>query len=251
MCILALAWQQHPQWPLLLIANRDEAYQRPSRPAAPWIDQPDLIGGQDLRSGGAWLLTTTQGRWAVITNYRDGRHTPPPNPPSRGHLVSAACTLPLPVFAQQLEDQAKQYAPFNLLWGDLDQAWYFGPQSTRPLALKPGTHLLSNALLNTPWPKTQRLATQFKHWLDEKTHSPQSLFATLADRTQAAAQDCPDTGIGLDLELKLSPIFIQLPSYGTRCSTLLWGNPQQMNLWERTFSADGNLAAEHAYSWPL
>lgn len=253
MCLLALTWQQLSAYPLLLAANRDEFHQRPTQAADFWTDQPDRAGGRDQEAGGSWLLATRQGRWAALTNVREGGRQPPVNARTRGDLVIQATEQ---AFSQLLEDlprEQERYAGYNLLWGDAQQAWYFSNRTgKRPQLLKPGTYLLSNAALDTPWPKTEKLRRSVKVWMQQQNPQPQELFAKLADENPASDQELPATGVGLDWERFLSPIFIRGENYGTRASTLLWLEPnKRMTLWERSFNAHADLLKEQKLHWSL
>ena len=253
MCLLALCWQQHPEFPLLLVANRDEVHQRATLGAHIWPTRPQLIGGQDLVAGGSWLLTNQEGRWATLTNIREPHHPQPTHPLSRGQLVVQAMSSDPAAFAEQLPQNRHLYAGFNLLWGDQHQAWYFNNrQALEPQLLEPGVHLLSNAFLNTPWPKTQRLQARVYNWLASKATTTDALFNALADTTQAPDQDLPNTGVSLEWERFLSSIFIRGATYGTRSSSLVWQTRQgEMSLWERSFNPEGQVNAEQKLQWTL
>lgn len=251
MCLLALSWRQHPHYPLLLAGNRDEFHARPTRTADYWPEHPQLIGGKDLQAGGGWLLASREGRWAALTNVRDGRAAPPPGNHSRGELVLKAAAQPIQQTLDWLQGNRQHYAGFNLLWGDSDQAWYCSNQDSQPARqLQPGLYLLSNAALNTCWPKTRRLQQAMQAWLAADRCHPDTLFATLLDQTPAADGALPDTHVGLALERLLSPVFIAGTDYGTRASTLLWQD--HTNRWffhERSYSANRTFAGEHRIDW--
>lgn len=251
MCLLALSWQQHRNYPMLLAANRDEFHARPTQPAGYWSDYPDLIGGRDLQAGGSWMLASRNGQWAALTNVRDGRRIGESGQASRGELVLRAMQQPPEVTAQWLQKVGQNYAGFNLLWGDAKQAWFFNNHLNQPAQqLMPGLYLLSNASLNTDWPKTRRLKQAMQHLLQQQSCHPQQLFVTLSDSTLAADPDLPNTHIGLEKERFLSPIFIRGEDYGTRASTLLWQQAdQQWFLHERSHSTSQNHSNEQVFSW--
>jgi uncharacterized protein with NRDE domain len=240
MCLILLAHAVHPAYRLVLAANRDEFFDRPTAPAAAWEDAPEIVGGRDLRAGGTWLGVTRVGRWAAITNHRDlSRHSPEAR--SRGELVAAflrghespaACAAGL---ASRMHD----YNGFNLLLGDGDAAWWISnraPDRAGPLA--PGIHGISNALLDTPWPKVSRGKRELEALLDPvMSPSPDELLHLLLDRTFAADHELPDTGVGPELERELSASFILTPGYGTRASTaLLIHLDGAVDLVERTYT---------------
>ncbi len=221
MCILALAWQVIPDRPLILIGNRDEFFHRDAAALAEWPDSP-IIAGRDLQSGGAWLGITRSGRWAVITNYREGK-APASDAPTRGALVADYLTgRTSPLAYLQAIDQ-ERYAGFNLIVGTLHEAAILGNRGTPAQLLAPGIHTLSNALLDTPWPKTRRLSTCFST-LDlagDDAVLVQSGLALLGDATPAPDDELPETGISPEMEKMLSSIRIDSPVYGTRVSSVL------------------------------
>lgn len=222
MCLIAFAWQVHPRWRLLLVANRDEFHARSSAPLARWADRP-ILGGRDLLGGGTWLGVTPGGRCAAVTNVRDPRD--PQQGLSRGLLVSHALTAEVDAAAQarQLLTQAAAYRPFNLLSFDTDAGFYLGNRpAVRMQAIGAGVHGLSNADFNAPWPKTRQLIARLDAWLKagaEEDFAP--LFAALADETPAPDAQLPDTGVGLAAERRLSPAFVRGKRYGTRASTVV------------------------------
>jgi len=250
MCLLALSWKQNQRYPFLIAANRDEAFKRPTRPACFWPEQPNILGGKDLEAGGSWLLVNKQGRWATLTNFRDGRNLAA-GTISRGELVLQALEQPLESFPQWLLKNQQEFAGFNLLWGDSNQAWYFSNRlAEKPRQLKPGLYLLSNATLDTDWPKTHRLRQAINAWQTTDNCRPRQLFATLTDETQAADADLPNTHVGIELERVLSPIFIKSENYGTRTSTLLWLTAD--NTWhfhEKNHSTNTKLGNEQYFNW--
>jgi len=221
MCLIVLAWQADARYGLLLGANRDEFHLRPSAPAGWWRDAPQVLGGRDLKAGGAWLGVTRGGRYAAVTNYRDPR-VQRPDARSRGELAAAYLTGsdPPAAYASSAHAIKSAYNPFNLLVGDATECWFVGYRESRPLRLEPGLHGLSNASLDTPWPKVERSRAMLDQAL-AATDPEQALLAGLADRGEAPDASLPDTGIGLELERHLSPPFIVGDQYGTRASTVL------------------------------
>jgi uncharacterized protein with NRDE domain len=243
MCLIALAWRpSHPQ-PLLVAANRDEFYARPSQALAEWPQSPGLFAGRDLQAGGTWLGIGPGGRFAALTNIRD--LSLPQGARSRGELPAAFLTSALSTedFLEQLRTERQHYSGFNLLLGDGQQLCHFNSRSGHTTLLSPGVHGLSNADLNTPWPKLQRLTHALHNALPDA--QPDRLLHLLADPTPAADADLPDTGIGLPSERLLSSIFIASPAYGTRASTALIVNADgSRHLYERSFGPEGSLLGE-------
>lgn len=223
MCLIALALDAHPRYRLVIAANRDEFHHRPTAAAAPWEDAPWIVGGRDLLQHGGWLAVARDGRWAAVTNVR--RPTPPPSdPPSRGRLVADYLlqSQTTQAFLATLEPQMAAYAGFNLLLGDASSAHYLSNAGTTPAtALSAGVHTLSNASLDTPWPKSRKLAHALRTWCDLGATDPTPLFDSLHDAKVAADAELPDTGVGLSMERLLSPAFIVSARYGTRASTVL------------------------------
>lgn len=238
MCLLVFDWQ--PNQHLILSANRDEFHQRPTLPLAEWPDEPNIIAGRDLEHHGTWLGVSKSLRFATLTNVR-AIGVGPNDPPSRGELVRLFLTsLESPEAAlMQLLSKADQYAPFNFIAGDIKQVWYLTNYPKPHLeAVKPGIHSLSNAQLDTPWPKAQLAQQQIKTWLNDPQDS-HSLSLLLDHREPFAEDMLPHTGIGTELEKLLSAQFIQSPSYGTRCSTGLILQASEGSINEISWGADG------------
>ena len=245
MCLIAFAWRAHPRWTLALIANRDEFHARPSAPADFLRDAPDVFGGIDLRAGGSWLLVSKRRRLAAITNVRVGL-SPEVAPRSRGELVKSFATSNASAaeFAASIAPVVHAYGRFNLLLWDGDALLCVGnhPQFHAEV-VAPGLHALSNASLDTDWPKTRRAKQALSDWLQLQNEAgpatarpdTEALFAALADTAPAADAELPDTGVGLELERRLSPPFVMGDAYGTRCSTLVLASFTGMEMTERRF----------------
>ncbi len=215
MCLIAIAYKAHPHYPLIVAANRDEFRQRPTERAHFWPDAPEILAGRDLRAGGTWLGITRKGRFAAITNYRDMRRTQPDGP-SRGALVRDALEHDID------PGTTGEYAGFNLLYGTVDSLRYHNNIDGRDEAVTPGIHGLSNAFLDTPWPKVVSAKQRMEALPDlPENELMKGLFDLLADDAKAPDDLLPDTGLPLELERSVSSIFIQSEGYGTRCSTVL------------------------------
>lgn len=258
MCIAYLAWQSHPDWPLFIAANRDEFHARPARPAVPWKDHPDVIAGIDEAAGGTWLGVTRQGRFAVLTNYRDLNLPGPSNPVSRGELVKNFLTRQDNAldYAEQVAVQGNLYAGFNLLVGDRQHAGYVSNQWPGPRhaqALTPGRYVVSNHLLDTAWPKTERLREVLNHFpVEHLERSVNRVFELLKDATQAPDHELPNTGLSLEKERLLSSPFIVSPDYGTRCSTVIAIHKSGRALFsELTYDRQGQPVERHDWPWQL
>lgn len=222
MCVVTLAWNTHPRWRLLLIGNRDEAYARPSASLAHWVDAPDMLAGRDLEAGGTWMGVHASGRAAVVTNVRDPRAAH--DRASRGLLVSDFLRGrdSAKRHAEAMEVAAVRYRPFNLLLFDHESACFVSnhPQ-VRTRELTPGLHGLSNGDLDAAWPKVRRANAALQSWLDANGADFEPLFAALADEMPAPDAELPDTGIGLEIERRVSPPFVRGAVYGTRATTLI------------------------------
>jgi uncharacterized protein with NRDE domain len=240
MCLIAFAYNVHPSYRLILAANRDEFYERPSSPADFWPDQPRVLAGRDLKQGGTWLGVTRDGKFAAVTNYRDPS-TLKSNAPSRGKLVSRYISgnQDADNYLKKISSQIDKYNGFNLLLGDDNDLFVFSNRGEKQ-KLKSGIYGLSNHLLNSPWPKVARSRKMLKAALDKKgADLEEALFAMLADRHIPPDSKLPSTGIGLEWERLLSSIFIESPVYGTRSSTvLLIGKNRRVRFVEKVF--DGN-----------
>jgi uncharacterized protein with NRDE domain len=223
MCLIALALDAHPRFSLVLAANRDEFHARPAAPASYWDDSPQIFGGRDLQQHGSWLAIARDGRWVAVTNVRR-MVLPDPSAPSRGELASGYLrgTLDARAYGESLAARAERYAGFNLLLGDRDGVWYLSNQpGFRMQRLTPGQHAVSNASLDTPWPKLRHLKSRLGQWCADGETDTTGLFAALADPHIATDAELPDTGVGIEHERFLSPAFISSAEYGTRCSTVL------------------------------
>jgi uncharacterized protein with NRDE domain len=221
MCLVLLAWRVHPQYPLVLAANRDEFHARAAAPAAWWDTPTGLLAGRDLSAGGTWLGVTRAGRFAVLTNYRDPARVEQ-RAPSRGVLVpeTLARAEPIPATLAWLARTADAYNGFNLLFGDGEQLGVYESVPASGRELPPGLYGLSNHLLDTPWPKVTTAKSQLASAL-ERLPEDASLLQVLRDDRPAADDELPRTGLSLEWERLLSSAFIRAPGYGTRCSTIV------------------------------
>lgn len=240
MCLILVAWQSHPDYPLVVAANRDEFYSRPSLPAGPWSESPDIVGGRDLEAGGTWLGFRHVGsdfRFAAVTNVREPGVAKGER--SRGQLPQDFLlgTQSAGNFVQAIASDA--YSGFNLLCADRDALWYASNRESAPRRLTPGIYGLSNHRLDTPWPK---LLTARRRFADALQHLPDTtaLFELLADASIVADAELPMTGVPLPWERLLSAIFVKSPDYGTRASTvLLQRTDGHLRFSERGFGPNG------------
>ena len=222
MCLIAFAWNAHPRWKLLLLGNRDEFHARPTAPLARWDSEPHILAGRDLEAGGTWMGLAAGGRAAVVTNVRDPCAAT--DGASRGLLVSDYLrgSRSANSHARQLVKRACDYRPFNLLLFDANGGVYLGNRPAPEIrAVTPGVHGLSNADYDTPWPKTQQLMARMREWLADESEDFAPLWDAMGDGGQWPDNVLPDTGIGIELERRLSAAFIRGEQYGTRASTFI------------------------------
>ncbi|MCG9698394.1 NRDE family protein [Shewanella sp. Isolate11] len=221
MCILFIALETHPDYPLIVCANRDEFHIRPTEPAHFWPPENQLLAGRDLQAGGSWLGINRQGYIAAVTNIR-APELQQSDKRSRGELVINSLQNPEAMNATWLEEQGHFYNPFNLLFGQGHRLYCFHSVDNSIKRLSPGFHAISNGALDDIWPKmakgTQALEQQLSH------NSPPDIDALLqimTDQTQADDTLLPQTGIALEWERQLSSIYIKHPEYGTRSTSII------------------------------
>ncbi len=242
MCLILFSYQTHPAYRLILAANRDEFYDRPTSALAYWPDHPEVLAGRDLKANGTWLGVSRTGKIAAITNYRDPAALMP-NAPSRGILIRDFLTgnaYPQD-YLEEISKIGQRYNGFNLIAGDISGLYYYSNRSAGVQQLKPGIYGISNHLLDTAWPKIQRgkalLQNQFNGRHEINT---ENIMEILADRLQPADAELPDTGVGLEWERILAPLFIISPDYGTRSSSvIMFEQSGQVTVVERTYNHRG------------
>ena len=249
MCLIVFDWQ--PGTRLRLVANRDEFHARPTAPLARWEDTPDIVGGRDLQAGGTWLGVAANGRFAATTNVR-GPAGEAVTGRSRGQLVRDFLLAEGDPqrYIDALRPRAAEYPGFNLLLLAEGALWHYANRAApgahagdgEATPLPAGIHGVSNAGLDTPWPKLRSACAALQALPPE---APETALADVTARREPFADDTlPDTGVGLELERLLSPPFIVSPAYGTRSTTVLDWRPQGANLYERRYASDGSLGGE-------
>lgn len=248
MCLINFQFHSDPRYKLVLAANRDEFYGRPTAPAHFWEDVPDLLAGRDLKEMGTWMGITKQGRFAALTNFRDpDRHTEGKR--SRGEIVRNFLmgSEPPELFLKGLNPLA--YNGFNIIAGTPDELFYFNNIEGKVEAVFPGIHGVSNHFLDTPWPKVEKGKAGLRAALQEETVQTEALFQLLQDAESAEDDTLPETGVGLEVERKLSPLFISMPDYGTRSSTVLTiDQANQVTFIERVYDG-GHFQTENRFSF--
>lgn len=237
MCLILVAWRVHPDFPLVVAANRDEYYARPTLPAGRWQDSPQVIAGRDLEAGGTWLGITEHGRFAAVTNVREPGV--PPGRSSRGALTSDFLTGKGTAQEAASAIDGAEYSGFNLLLGDTSSLVYATNRDGPPKVLAPGIYGVSNHLLDTPWPKLETAKARFTKALDALPDTA-AFFELLADDEIVPDAELPATGVPLAWERLLSAIFVRSETYGTRASTaLVQRSDGALRLEERSFGPNG------------
>jgi len=219
MCLIVVGWRVHPDYPLVVAANRDEFYARPTAPLSRWADAPGVIGGLDLEAGGTWLGISETGRFAAVTNVREPGMTK--GALSRGALPRNFLSSSLSASEYASKIDGAQYSGFNLLLADGDSLVYFSNRDENARPLAPGIYGLSNHRLDSPWPKLLTVRESFAQALP-KLPDESAFFELLADQSIVADENLPDTGVPIEWERLLSAVFVKSETYGTRASTLAW-----------------------------
>lgn len=254
MCIVNFHFQDHPKYKLIVAANRDEFYKRPTGELHFWKDMPNILAGRDLEANGTWLGMSKDGKFATLTNYRDIKYLNKNDKRSRGDIVTNFLTDDIhpEIYLQQLHERRNEYNGFNVIVGDADALYYYGNEQGEIIKIDPGTHSLSNQLLNTPWPKVVRAKSLLNEYVENNEDvDPKDLFSILENDTIAPDDELPNTGVGLPLERDLSPIFIRTDGYGTRVSTvILITHDNNVQYIERTFN-DGKFKKEVPYEFQI
>jgi uncharacterized protein with NRDE domain len=253
MCLILFAIDSHPHYPLVIGANRDEQYARPTRTLAPWPEAPQILAGQDLQAGGTWMGLARNGRFAAVTNVREDP-TLRGQQRSRGELPRAFLlgSEAAADYAARAYADGEHYAGFNLLVGDAGGLYYCSNRNRGgPRHLPAGIYGLSNDVLDNDWRKVQTGKAGLRALLETRP-DPAALLALLADAEQAPDALLPDTGIGLERERLLSSRFIASMEYGTRSSTaLLIDAAHAATVWEQNFGPGGRPGELLRYHWQL
>jgi uncharacterized protein with NRDE domain len=241
MCLIVFAYRVHPVYKLLVAANRDEFYGRPTAPAHYWEDRPDILAGRDLEKMGTWMGVTTSGRFAALTNYRDPKEETE-GKRSRGELVADALKHKGSIkdYMQSLVKKKDLYPGYNLLAGDGTELYYYSNKGQELLKVEPGIYGVSNHLLNTEWPKVQKGKEGMSKIINgEQVELVECLLSVLQNADQAPDELLPHTGVSLEWERMLSPLFIKSGNYGTRSSTVMLMSDKEIQYVERVFTKDG------------
>lgn len=253
MCIILLAYSTDPRFELVVAANRDEFHDRPTESAAFWDDDPRILAGRDLLAGGTWMGVSVSGRFAAITNYRDPAAAVAPS--SRGTLVASFLTGSdsTSAYLEKVRGSGGEFSGFGLFVFDGESLGYYSNRGDDARILDPGLYGLSNHLLDTPWPKVRagKAGLQNALALTDDRSIVTSLLNLLADQSLAPNEELPETGVGLERERLLSPLFIRNEIYGTRASTVLLRKREAAVLVERSFAPNGEMSGEEWFELEL
>ena len=242
MCLILFSYENHPDYRLILAANRDEYYNRPTSPIAFWDDMPQILAGRDLKHSGTWLGITKTGKIAAITNFRDPASIKE-KAPSRGFLVSdflSGDESPRH-YLKRIKKTGYKYNGFNLLVGNNYELFYYSNLNKDIKKIKPGLYGVSNHLLDTSWPKVEKGKSELKTLLAGNNRlNSEDIFSILKDRSRPPDDKLPDTGVDLDWERLLSSLFIAGKRYGTRSSSIVLVTKDKKIIFkERTFIPEG------------
>ncbi len=253
MCLITFAYCSHPRYRLVMAANRDEFYDRRTEPLHEWRENSDVVAGRDLQAGGTWMGISKSGRFAAVTNFREGEIPQDPEALSRGKLVAdfLGNNLEPQAFAEALHSMGQHYNGFNLLLADRDKLVYCSNRSSKVRLLQPGVFSLSNHLLNTPWPKAVKTRAALRSALADDNLDAEALLSLLSSRKTYPDHMLPETGVAPHMERALSASFIVTPAYGTRSTTaLLWHHDGTVELIEQTFLPGGKPGSRQSFVLP-
>lgn len=243
MCLILIAYKVSAKYPLVMAANRDEFYNRPTARMDWWKDK-GLLAGKDLKGGGTWLGLSNTGNFSALTNYREGSYNDP-DAPTRGTLVLDYLEGSGNVsdYYQKISPKVFQYNGFNLLLGALENLHYLSNRDKSGLqVLPPGVHGLSNHLMNSPWQKVTKGKERLQRIVGKrKIVDKEALFRMLRNRETAADEVLPETGIPYIWEKRLSSMFIESEIYGTRVSTVVMVDKEgKVEVEERAYYPKGD-----------
>lgn len=254
MCILFIAVNQHPEYPLIIAANRDEFHQRPTLASHFWPEHTQLLAGKDKTAGGTWMGINTNGRISALTNIRaPGKERE--SAVSRGELAINYLTQEVTQsdYLKILEASHLDYNGYNLLFGELTKLKVYNSFENSAYDLEDGVYGLSNASLNSPWPKLDAGRSALADYcMNASSLRHEHLFELLKNTKPADDKLLPQTGISIEWERKLSSIFIKSPEYGTRSSTVLLVDRNNHVCWEeRTFNPEAELVGTQHFEFDI
>lgn len=267
MCLVLLAHHIREDLPLLLLCNRDEFFDRSTAPLRWWVESPDILAGRDQRFGGTWLAVKRDGRFALLTNFRNAlavnaqpgvlpQQEKTPIELSRGDLVVSFLKWQGETarFLEKLSHTRQQYKPFNLIFGSAwGEIFFFSSEENSSRLLSQNIYGLSNASLDTPWPKVTKSKEQFRKLLKSPRIDQEALFEMMKNEQTASDESLPKTGVPLEWERALSPIFIRAKSmnYGTRSTSLvLFEKNRRIRFIEKSYGQDEKAPiVSLSYAW--
>lgn len=249
MCLVVFAWKAHPDYRLIIAANRDEFHARPSQDAHWWPDQPHILAGRDLQAGGTWLATSASGRFATVTNYREQQQVRAALR-SRGEIVTNFVSGDDDATSFVGAVAGDAYAGVSVLTADRENIAYVSNRGDEPATLTPGIYGLSNASLDTPWSKLIRAKQALAAIIEADKVNSTELLRILADRAPASSAEVDSSELPFKLARALTAPFIVADTYGTRCSTsLLYANDGRVEFCERRFAPDGTTTGDSNFTF--
>ncbi|MEQ8470070.1 MAG: NRDE family protein [Marinoscillum sp.] len=252
MCLITFAWDVHPKYKLILTANRDEFYERPTTQAGFWAQDENILGGQDLKAGGSWMTISRKGHFAAVTNFRDLANIRA-DATSRGEIPTDFMSFSgtPEAFLQKLHAHSDDYNGFNVLLGNLNQLAHYSNYERKLNVLKGGVYGLSNALLDTPWPKVELAKSKFTQVI-KGDFDLEDLIAIMADTQVAEENVLPDTGVTREMEKALSAMCIRMENYGTCCTTAITVDRHgEVNFAEKSYPVGGRKDTTVRYQFKI
>lgn len=222
MCLILFSWDNHPQYKLILAANRDEFYDRPTDPLQAWQENSDILAGKDLTGGGTWMGVNKQNKFSALTNHRNPARILQ-DAPSRGDLTLDFLqrSVSEESYYEAKSKKLDQYNGFNLLVGSFNKMCYFNNVDENYQELTKGIYGLSNAVLDTPWPKLTKAKNAFTELVADANPAVEQFYDILQDKALADDEELPQTGVPYEWEKAISAVFIEKENYGTCCSTVV------------------------------
>lgn len=241
MCLLIIAYKVHPKYRVILIANRDEYYSRPSEHLNFWKENPSVLAGKDLKWDGTWLGITRKGHFAAVTNYRDPSGLKE-NRTSRGLLVRRYLETDIKPsdYLNEVKKYSSKYNPFNLVLGNREELWYYSNRADIK-RLEPGIYGLSNHLLDTPSAKVEKAKEVIKRMVEQDQIDIETIFSLLKDRSIPPDNETLGTEVEYKKEQMLTPIFIETSDYGTRSSSIMLMENKTVHFYEQNYTPTSSL----------
>ncbi len=253
MCILFLAINRHPDYPLIIAANRDEYHDRPSQAMHYWPDHPEILAGRDLDKGGSWFGINHKGSFCAVTNFRTGAPAVADRQ-SRGNLVVKFLASDCggragDDFLEYLKRESGRFNPFNLIFGNRAAIRIFCSQDHSLKTLSAGYHSVSNGYMDHEWPKMSCGVRKLTEVVEKQSPLKiDELNRLMRDQTKARDDQLPDTGAGKEFERLVSSIFIQDDDYGTRATTCLLYRPQTLTAHEINYDRRGQSIGHQVFT---